>query len=277
MSTVKLNVKGGFVWIFSGAETADVGLVRAPTGSRFQHRMVLEVDQGRIVPGETTHQQGTGTPVPGKLSYNLEGDVRLTIDGVPLQAKKLKRTVSTAPTPTPNPNDFFHVYRIGRLAEGVPPTIRADWPRRLTVRLPLSAGTLEVSGVDPQPCTFEDGLGRPVAEPRDLATTISYTSDVKALNYVEVSANGGKIRMTAGSDLAIDLKALCDCGSVHVPSGAPLPGFDDVFQLYDDTLDPAFRITPRKSMKLSGHTASVADDGPSIATPGPDCPPTEHA
>jgi hypothetical protein len=234
--------------------------------------MVLKIDRGHIVPGETTHpEEAMGVNPP---TYNLQGEVRITIDGFPLPPKRLGRTVSTADPNTKN--DFFYVYRIGRLAEGTPPPIRTDWQDFLTVRLKLSAGKLVVSKANPQSCTFEDGDGNPAGEARELATQISYTSDIPAGSYVEVSADGGKIRMTTTSDLIVDILAECDCGSEPVSDGARLPGFDDVFELYDQRLTPHFRVIPRKATFLTGPQVRAAGRGPDSRTPGPDCPPTEH-
>jgi hypothetical protein len=272
VSIVNLNFAGGFVWIFSGDERATVGLVRAPNGSKYQHRMVLSVDRGRIIKEQTTHpEEVTGANPP---TYNLEGEVRITIDGRPLPAKRLGRTVSTIDPG--KGNDFFHVYRIGRLADGTPPPVRANWADYLTVRLPLSAGRLVVSEDNTQACTFEDGGGKPVAEQRDLATIIDYMSDIAAGSYVEVRADGGKVRMTATSDLLIKITAECNCGSERVLIGAPLPGFDDVFELYDERLTPQFRVIPLRATSLTAPQGKGAGGGADKKTPGPDCPPTEH-
>lgn len=271
MGIVNLNFAGGFVWIFAGDERATVGLVRAPAGSRYQHRMVLTVNRGLVIEAETTHpEEVTGANPP---TYNLEGYVGITIDGFPLPATRLGRTVSTIDPSAPN--DFFYVYRIGRLAEGAPPPIRTDWPRHLTVRLPLSAGRLVVSDEHPQVCTFQDGEGKPVAEERKLATRISYTSRTAAASYVEVSADGGKVRINATSDLTLEITAECDCGSELVPVGSPLPGFDDVFELYDKRLTPHFRVVPIKA-RMTAHGKAAGDVPGDNHTPGPDCPPTEH-
>ena len=272
MGALTVTFAGGFVWAFATDETATVGLVDAK-GSKYQHQMVVAVDRGKVVAGETTLKDLTSGD-PGTATFQLLGDAKLTLDGLSLPpGKKLGRTVSTKPPS--DPNDFFHIYRIGRLADGTPPRLSSEWQKRLTVRLPLSSGELSVTDDNRQPCTFEDADGNPVAEKRELATVISYEPNSKPKVFVEFADNVGKVRFSASADLEVTIKALCNCGSEQVPEGARLPGFADVFLLYD-ALPKEFQVHPKNTTIMDVLKLAAFADGSGFVTPGPDCPPTEH-
>ena len=268
MGEVKLQFSGGFAWVFAATGTATAGLVKAPPGSSYPHKMIVAVDRSRVAAG-TTHAEA-GTSTDDEAHYELLGPVSLTIDGQPLPPHTLTRMVSTS-LPS-DPNDFFHVYGIERLGGAAPLPLKRDWRDHLTVRVALSAGALSVSDARRIVCTFEDDNGTPVGDKRALATIVTYTSSVAAKSHVDIADDSGIIRLSAAQDLVAQVNAKCDCGAVPVQIGDRLPGFEDVFELYPP-LQPKFRIHPVKAGEIQP-SGVLFDRGP--ITPGPDCPPTEH-
>jgi hypothetical protein len=270
--------------VFQDPTHAVVGVVKAP-GSKYQHRMTLVVPT-LLVDGNNTTLPDEGPvspPSPGpnpdlESSFILEGPVALNVDGRNIQEGRLTRLETPTGAPSSS-NDFFHVYKLGRFLPNAP-RLPLDWPNRLTARLPITSGQLTVT-------EYGDDFLMVNADAtvhilRRLTTEIDYLSDVPVASYLEFLTAKGHVRVkAAGALITLQIEALCACGEERIQGGDPLPGFEDVFRLYDNLPD-AVRFVPHKvaeqaiGLPFSAAFIRAAFDRPHPVTPGPNCPPTEH-